>query len=31
VTQDKLSCAVSPSIGWGIREIGKAKKSKIDW
>lgn len=31
VTQDKLSCAVSPTIGWGVREIGKAKKSKINW
>lgn len=31
VTQDKLSSAVSPMIGWGVRELGRPKKSKIDW
>lgn len=31
VTQDKLSSEISPMIGWGVREIGKAKKSKINW
>lgn len=31
VTQDPATCALTPTLGWGVREIGKAKKSKINW
>lgn len=31
VLQDPITAAVSPNVGWGVREIGKAKKSKIKW
>lgn len=31
VVQDGATCAVAPSVGWGVREIGMVKKSKIRW
>jgi len=31
VVQDQFTCALTPTLGWGVREIGKAKKSKINW
>lgn len=31
VVQDPVTCAVAPSIGWAVREVGKTAKSKIRW
>jgi uncharacterized protein DUF4419 len=31
VIQEPLMGAVSPTIGWGVREVGKIKQSKIKW
>lgn len=31
VAQDPVTCAVTPNVGWAVREIGKTKKPKINW
>jgi hypothetical protein len=31
VAQDQTTCAITPNVGWAVREIGKTKKPKIKW
>lgn len=31
VAQDRTTLAITPNIGWAVREIGKAKKTKLRW
>ena len=31
VAQDQTTLAITPNVGWGVREVGKAKKSKLRW
>jgi hypothetical protein len=31
VAQDPVTTAISPNVGWAVRELGTTQKSKIDW
>lgn len=31
VAQEQSTCAITPNVGWAVREIGKTKKPKIKW